>query len=110
MVQSFGVPHKDIPFYVGITFACFSLSQVFTGIFWGRASDRFGRKPIMLLGMSGSLLCILAFGFSTSLPMAIFARCFSGLVNGNARFATPVCLDSQGLTTFVGWNIENYGG
>jgi len=84
MVQSFGVPHRDIPLYVGITFACFSFAQVFTGIFWGRASDKFGRKPIMLFGMSGSLLCILIFGFSTSLPMAIVARSFSGLVNGNA--------------------------
>ncbi|PWW79186.1 MFS general substrate transporter [Tuber magnatum] len=83
MVKSFGIPHKDIPFYVGITFACFSLAQFFTGIFWGRVSDRFGRKPTMLLGLSGSLLFILIFGFSTSLPMAILARCFSGLVNGN---------------------------
>ena len=64
----------------------------------------------MLFGMSGSLLCILIFGFSTSLPMAMVARCFSGLVNGNARFTNPVFLDSPSLTTFVGWDIENYGG
>ncbi|RPB03164.1 MFS general substrate transporter [Choiromyces venosus 120613-1] len=83
MVKSFDVPHKDIPFYVGIIFACFSFAQFFTGLFWGRASDKFGRKPTMLLGLSGTLISILIFGFSTSLPMAIFARCFSGLVNGN---------------------------
>ncbi|KAG0126692.1 major facilitator superfamily domain-containing protein [Tuber indicum] len=83
MVESFGVPHEEIPFYVGITFACFSFAQFLTGIFWGRVSDRFGRKPTMLMGLSGSLLFILIFGFSTTLPMAIFARCSSGLVNGN---------------------------
>lgn len=83
MIKSFGVPQKDISFYAGITGACFSFAQFFTGILWGRASDKYGRKPTILLGLLGTLTCLLLFGFSTSLAMAIFARTLSGLVNGN---------------------------
>ncbi|KAI5851449.1 major facilitator superfamily domain-containing protein [Morchella snyderi] len=83
MIAHFGVPQEEIAKYVGITFASFSFCQFFTGIWWGRASDRFGRKPMIMLGLSGTLLSLMVFGFSTNLKMAIAARCFSGLVNGN---------------------------
>lgn len=83
MVAHFGVPTEDIAKFVGITFASFSFCQFFTGIWWGRASDKFGRKPMIILGLAGTLLSLLTFGFATSLGMAIAARCFSGLVNGN---------------------------
>lgn len=83
MIESFGVPTPEIAKYVGMTFASFSFCQFFTGIWWGRASDKFGRKPMIMLGLTGTLLSLLAFGFATNLRMAIIARCFSGLVNGN---------------------------
>jgi MFS family permease len=83
MIAHFGVPQEEIAKYVGITFASFSFCQFFTGIWWGRASDKFGRKPMVMLGLSGTLLSLMVFGFSTNIKMAIAARCFSGLVNGN---------------------------
>lgn len=83
MVKSFGVPPEDISYYAGITAASFSLSQFFTGVAWGRLSDQIGRKPVIIIGLLGTLTSLIIFGFSTSLYMAIFARAFSGLVNGN---------------------------
>lgn len=83
MIKHFGVPTPEIAKYVGITFASFSFCQFFTGIWWGRASDKFGRKPMILLSLTGTLLSLLSFGFSTNLRMAITIRCFSGLANGN---------------------------
>ncbi|KAL7271732.1 hypothetical protein RUND412_005485 [Rhizina undulata] len=83
MIKSFGVPVEDISFYVGITGASFSFSQMFTGILLGRLSDRVGRRPVILCGLFGTLVTLLMFGFSTTLWMAIAARCLSGLVNGN---------------------------
>lgn len=83
MVQSFGVPPEDISYYAGMTAASFSLSQFFTSVLWSRLSDRFGRKPIILLGLATTLTSLLLFGFSTTLPMAISARALAGLVNGN---------------------------
>ena len=83
MIESFGVPKNDIARWAGITSATFSLSQGFVGIPWGAASDRFGRKPIILIGYINTMVTMLIFGFSTSLPMAITARALQGFGNGN---------------------------
>ena len=47
------------------------------------ASDRFGRKPVILVGMLSVMLASLLFGFSQTLAWAITARAFAGSVNGN---------------------------
>lgn len=83
MVKSFDVPTKDIPFWVGIIGASFNAMAFATGIFWGRASDRFGRKPMIITGLLGTLLSTIVFGFSTNIWMAMTARCISGALNGN---------------------------
>ena len=61
MVKSFGVPAEDISYYAGITGASFSLSQFFTGVMWGRLSDRIGRKPVILFGLTGTLTSLVLF-------------------------------------------------
>ncbi|KAF2469179.1 MFS general substrate transporter [Lindgomyces ingoldianus] len=83
MIESFGVPKNDIARWAGVTSSVFSLSQCLTGIPWGAASDRFGRKPIILIGLINTMITTLIWGFSTSLPMAITARTLQGLGNGN---------------------------
>ncbi|CAI6337806.1 unnamed protein product [Periconia digitata] len=83
MMESFGVPENDIASWAGWTSAIFSLCQAVTGIPWGAASDRFGRKPIILVGLFNTMCTMLLWGFSTSLPMAITARALQGLGNGN---------------------------
>ena len=83
MIESFDVPKKDIAFWVGITSASFAISQFFSGVIWGRLSDRYGRKYTILAGLTGTLFSCLLFGFAKSLPVAIFARCVAGLLNGN---------------------------
>ena len=83
MIENFGVPKNRVARWAGITSAVFSLSQAATGITWGRASDRFGRKPVILAGMICTMLTSLLFGLSRSLPWAIVARSLAGAGNGN---------------------------
>lgn len=83
MIESFNVPKNKVARWAGITSAAFSLSQALTGVLWGRASDRFGRKPVILLAMLCTMLACLLFGFSRSLAWAIIVRSLSGAVNGN---------------------------
>ncbi|KAL8734742.1 MAG: hypothetical protein Q9181_003082 [Wetmoreana brouardii] len=83
MIESFNVPKNEVGRWAGITSAVFSLSQAVTGILWGRASDRFGRKPVILLGMICVMSTGLLFGFSQNLVMAIIARALAGASNGN---------------------------
>ncbi|KAF2423338.1 MFS general substrate transporter, partial [Tothia fuscella] len=83
MIESFHVPPSDIAFWAGTTSAVYSLSQCVTAIAWGRASDRFGRKYIILLGLLNTMITSLLWGFSTTLPMALTVRALSGAGNGN---------------------------
>jgi MFS family permease len=84
MIQSFdGVKPADVGFWTGTASAIFSVAQCFTAIAWGRASDRYGRKPVLLFGLVNTMLTSLLWGFSTNLKMALFARALSGAGNGN---------------------------
>lgn len=86
MIESFGVEKKDVAQWAGITSAVFSLSQCMTAIMWGRASDTFGRKPAILMGLTCTMICSIIWGMSVSLPMAIIARALHGACNGNGLF------------------------
>lgn len=50
---------------------------------WGRISDKFGRKPVLILGLVGTLISNLIFGFAKSFPVALIARALGGGLNGN---------------------------
>ena len=83
MIESFNIPKDEVSKWAGITSAVFSLSQAVTGIAWGRASDHFGRKPVILCAMFCVMSTSLLFGFSTSLTWTIIARALTGASNGN---------------------------
>jgi MFS family permease len=83
MIESFDVPTDKIAQWAGIASAIFSLSQSLTGILWGRAADRFGRKPTILTGLVCTMTSSLLFGFSKTLVWALLARALGGLANGN---------------------------
>ncbi|KAL1836052.1 hypothetical protein VTJ49DRAFT_5626 [Mycothermus thermophilus] len=83
MIASFGVEKTEIARWAGFTGAVFSVAQSITAVAWGKASDRFGRKPILLLGLANTTVCFLLWGIATSLPMAIIIRAVMGGGNGN---------------------------
>jgi MFS family permease len=86
---------KKIGKYAGLLASSFSFAQFISGIClsvyqrwstglpWGRLSDLYGRKPIVLCGLLGTVSATLAFGFSKSFTQALVARIASGLLNGN---------------------------
>jgi MFS family permease len=84
MVEDFHMAHDkaQISMYVGILTSAFAFSECISGIFWGRLSDKIGRKKVLLGGLFGTGLSMLLFGFAKSLPMALFARALGGLLNG----------------------------
>ena len=53
---------------IGSLLACFSLMQFVFAPIWGRVSDRVGRKPILVLGLAGSVVFYTLFGYASSLP------------------------------------------
>ncbi len=53
---------------VGLLLAVFSLMQFLFAPIWGRVSDRVGRRPILLLGLAGSVVFYALFGIGSDLP------------------------------------------
>jgi MFS family permease len=84
MVESFGIAHDkaQISMYCGMVTSAFAFAECASGVFWGRLSDRIGRKRVLLGGLFGTGLSMLLFGFAKSLPMALIARALGGLLNG----------------------------
>lgn len=84
MVQSFNIGDRsDASFYAGILISAFALAESLTGMWWGSLSDRIGRKPVLLLGCSGTMLSLLIVGFSTNFTVALLGRILGGVLNGN---------------------------
>jgi hypothetical protein len=63
--------------------SAFAIAEFSTGMMWGRISDKIGRKPVVIVGLVGTLISMLIFGFAKSLPIALLARALGGGLNGN---------------------------
>lgn len=74
---------SNVGLWAGLIESLFMATQCFTLLFWGGQSDKRGRKPILLFGLSGSALSIVLFGLSKSFWWAVVARCLAGALNGN---------------------------
>ena len=66
---------------MGILMAIFSAMQFLFSPMWGSLSDRFGRKPILMLGVFGNAISMLALGLSTQLWMLFAARGLAGILS-----------------------------
>lgn len=83
LVQHYNVGGQNAATYAGILIASFALAEALTSYLWGVASDRYGRKPVLLFGCCGSIVSLLVVGFSDSFWLALFGRSIGGLLNGN---------------------------
>lgn len=75
--------HTRIGYYAGFLAASFMMGQFFSSLVWGRLSDKYGRRPILLFGALGTTFAQIMFGFSASFWWAIMSRTLHGLLNGN---------------------------
>ena len=84
MVSSFHITSDDKKnaMYAGMVTSAFAFAEFSTGVFWGRLSDKFGRKPILLTGLAVTGISMLLFGFAPNLATALIARALGGLLNG----------------------------
>ncbi|KAF8851707.1 MFS transporter [Acephala macrosclerotiorum] len=84
MIENFGVATNEIALWAGIAASLYSASECIMAIPWGMLSDHLGRRPVILLSLTITMVTSLVWGFSTSLPMALTARVLAGAGNGVA--------------------------
>jgi MFS transporter, DHA1 family, tetracycline resistance protein len=90
LAEAFGAT----PTVVTLLGASYSLMQFIFAPFWGRLSDRIGRRPVILTSVAISAIGYAAFGFAGSLPGLFAARMISGFGNANIPTAQAIIADT----------------
>jgi MFS family permease len=86
-------PYNKSALIVGTLMMSFSVAQFLASPVLGALSDRYGRRPILLISIFGSSLAYFAFGFAASLWVFFAARIVDGLTGGNISTAQAYITD-----------------
>jgi DHA1 family tetracycline resistance protein-like MFS transporter len=93
LLPFFGEHFSASPATVGFLMASYSLTQFIAAPFWGRVSDRIGRRPVLLITLAGASVSYVLLGFSNSLLMLFVARGVGGFMAGNISAAFAYVAD-----------------
>ena len=81
-------------FTIGLLGAAYPIMQFIGAPVLGRMSDRYGRKPILLISQIGTFVGFIILGFANALPLLFMARIVDGLSGANISTAQAVITDS----------------
>ena len=99
----FGIIIPLLPFYaetfgasplvIGLLFAVFSLCQLLAAPALGDLSDRYGRRPILIFSLAGTVVSFVMLAVAHSIAMLFAARIVDGLSGGNISTARAYVAD-----------------
>ncbi len=84
-----GADHIDIALIIVTYSACAGIFAPF----WGKLSDRRGRKPVIMICLLGAALSYVMLGLASELWMIFLARGFAGVMAGNFGVASAMMAD-----------------
>ncbi len=87
--EQFGAKPNEATLLIAI----YSLMQFLFAPLWGSLSDRYGRRPILLLTLLGSVIAYIGLGFANSLWILFIARSLAGIMSGNIATAQAYIAD-----------------
>ncbi|HEV2085449.1 MAG TPA: MFS transporter [Gemmatimonadales bacterium] len=82
------------PETIGRLIASFSIAQLLAAPIWGRVSDRYGRRPALLIGLSASAMAYVVFGLATSVWLLFLSRLVQGAGGGTTGVAQAYVADT----------------
>ncbi|MBL0177702.1 MAG: MFS transporter [Gemmatimonadetes bacterium] len=85
---------KATPEMVGWMIASFSIAQLIASPVWGRVSDKYGRRPALLIGLSASAVAFLVFGLANALWLLFLSRIVQGAGGGTTGVAQAYVSDT----------------
>ena len=99
----FGIIVPLLPFYaetfgaspivIGLLFAVFSLCQLIAAPALGDLSDRYGRRPVLVFSLAGTVVSFVMLALAHSVVMLFLARIVDGLSGGNISTARAYVAD-----------------
>jgi len=105
----FGMVIPLLPYYadhfgakgttVGLIVGIYSFMQFFFAPVWGRLSDRIGRRPVLLISLTGSCAGYTIFAFATNLPLLFASRIVAGIAAANIGTAQAYVADTTTAET-----------
>jgi MFS family permease len=81
------------PFIVGILASTYSAMGFLFTPYWGRLSDRIGRRPVLLYSIFGTAIGYVLFAFAHTLPLLFLSRIIDGITGGNISVAQAYLSD-----------------
>lgn len=80
-------------FQTSLLFSIYSVSQFLATPIIGKFSDRFGRKPLLIISLAGTVIANFIAGTATSAAVLFLARLLDGITGGNSSVAQAVISD-----------------
>lgn len=100
LLQQLGLPPWGVGTMIGVLFSVFSLMQFVFSPFWGRVSDMVGRRPILLLSLSGSVVFYALYGYAVTftspavaIGLMLASRIGAGIAGASVGTAAAVIAD-----------------
>ena len=97
------VTSENLANHYGILLALYAIMQVFCAPILGKWSDKFGRRPILLLSLIGAALDYTLLAVSSSLWMLYIGRLISGITGATGAVAASVIADTTTPTDRTKW-------
>ncbi|KAF8501883.1 member of major facilitator superfamily multidrug-resistance, DHA1 sub-family [Hysterangium stoloniferum] len=79
-----GGDFNKVGYYAGLVDSIFFVTQALMMLQWGRLSDRIGRRPVLLVGLSGLGLSMFSFGLAQTFWTVVASRALAAALNGNS--------------------------
>jgi multidrug resistance protein len=112
----FGIVLPLLPYYavefgaadwlVGPLVASFSVAQLVATPFWGKISDHYGRRPLILAGLAFSAVSYVLFGLATTIAVLFISRIVQGASGGTIAVAQAYVADTtapERRAQVLGW-------
>lgn len=94
LIPFYALEFDASPVTIGVIIAAFSAAQIVSAPFWGRFSDRYGRRPALIAGLLAAAAAYVVFGLATSVWMLLASRVVQGLGGGTTGVAQAYVADT----------------
>jgi MFS family permease len=104
LLDSVGLGGKG--FCLALLLTMFAVAQLVSAPYWGRVSDRIGRRPALMIGLGASAIAYVVFAFAQSLELLLLCRLIQGAGGGTVGVVQAYVADAtkpQDRAKALGW-------